>query len=44
MILYTYRGLSEDKCQEMELLNEQKQKTIDNLEKRVSKKIIKYKI
>jgi len=28
-------GLSEDKCQEMELLNEQKQKTIDNLEKRL---------
>jgi len=29
------RDLSEDKCQEMELLNEQKQKTIDALEKRV---------
>jgi len=29
-------GLSEDKCQEMELLNEQKQKTIDNLEKRIA--------
>jgi len=28
-------GLSEDRCQEMELLNEQKQKTIDNLEKRI---------
>lgn len=28
-------GLSEDKCQEMELLNEQKQKIIDNLEKRI---------
>jgi len=27
--------LSEDKCQEMELLNEQKQKTIDSLEKRI---------
>jgi len=27
--------LSEDKCQEMELLNEQKQKTIDALEKRI---------
>ncbi|ORX53352.1 hypothetical protein BCR36DRAFT_24943 [Piromyces finnis] len=28
-------GLSEDKCQEMELLNEQQQKTIDSLEKRI---------
>jgi protein HOOK3 len=27
--------LSEDKCQEMELLNEQKQKTIDSLERRI---------
>jgi len=28
--------LSEDKCQEMELINEQKQKTIDNLEKKIT--------